>query len=142
MTDRKVSNIWQQLEQDEGLRLKPYRDSVGKLTIGVGRNLDDIGISESEARYLLDVDINQATERIIDHLPWAKNLDVVRMGVLQNMAFNLGIAGLLQFKNFLLAMETNNFEGAAEHMLDSKWAEQVGPRAHRLAEQVRTGEWK
>jgi lysozyme len=135
-------NIVEQLKRDEGVRWKPYRDQVGKLTIGVGRNLDDVGISPREADLLLVNDISRAEHGIDEHLPWALQLDDVRRGALINMAFNVGIAGLLGFREFLRLLEARQWAEAAKEMLQSKWAEQVGGRAHRLSTQIETGEWQ
>ena len=137
-----ISNIADQLRRDEGTRLKPYTDSVGKLTIGVGRNLTDKGITQDEANALLAGDIESARQELYQNLPWTINLDEVRRGVLVNMTFNLGIGGLLQFKNTLAHIQKGEWENAAADMLVSKWAEQVGPRAHRLALQVTSGVWQ
>jgi lysozyme len=128
-----------ELTRDEGLRLKPYRCSAGKLTIGIGRNLDDVGISHGEAEILLRNDIARAEADLDRDLPWWKTLDEVRRRVLVNMAFNLGIRGLLGFKNTLELVRTGRYLDAAQHMLDSKWAKQVGPRAVRLATMMRDG---
>ena len=132
----------EQLIRDEGLRLFPYRDSVGKLTIGVGRNLDDVGITAAEADVLLDHDITRATTAGLMRLPWASTLGDVRRAVLVNMAYNLGVGGLLGFRVALAAMERGDWPGAAAAMLDSRWARQVGARAKRLAEQIISGEWQ
>ena len=131
-----------QLRRDEGVRLKPYKDTVGKLTIGVGRNLDDVGISAVEADTLLRNDIQRAVQDLNDKLPWTMQLDESRRGVLVNMAFNMGIAGLLQFKNTLAHIQAGRWADAAAGMLASKWATQVGPRATRLAKQMETGVWQ
>jgi lysozyme len=128
-----------ELTRDEGLRLKPYRCSAGKLTIGIGRNLDDVGISHGEAEIMLRNDIARAEADLDRDLPWWKTLDEVRRRVLVNMAFNLGIRGLLGFKNTLELVRTGRYLDAAQHMLDSKWAKQVGPRAVRLATMMRDG---
>ena len=131
-----------QLVRDEGLRLKPYKDSVGKLTIGIGRNLDDVGISKDEAMVLLSNDILAATKSLETAFPWTMALDEVRLAALINMTFNMGIGGLAKFKNFLAACQQGNWTEARNQMLDSIWAEQVGARAQRLAIQVETGEWQ
>lgn len=131
-----------QLIRDEGLRLKPYKDSVGKLTIGVGRNLDDVGISADEADIFLQNDIQKATDSLLAQLPWVTQLDEVRQAVLINMTFNMGLSGLLQFRNTLKMIQSGDYSGASKEMLNSVWAKQVGPRAQRLSLQLETGEWK
>lgn len=124
----------------EGLRLKPYRDSVGKLTIGVGRNLEDVGISEQEAMVMLDADISKSlTDAQTFH--WFHNLDSVRQDVLVDMIFNMGLVRVLGFHKMLAALQAGDWNTAANEMLDSKWATQVGNRALELAKMIRTGEY-
>lgn len=130
----------EQLIRHEGVRLKPYRCTAGKLTIGVGRNLDDVGISKEEALYLLDNDIAKAESTLLQALPWVKDLDEQRRNVLINMTFNMGIDGLLGFKNTLSLIQAKRYEEAAKNMLQSKWAMQVGNRAVYLAKVMDTGE--
>lgn len=134
-----INDLAFQLRRDEGLRLKPYRDSVGKLTIGYGRNLDDVGIYSAEADCLLTNDIKAATVTLESHFPWTTDLEQVRKDVLLNMTFNMGIVGLAQFKQMLASVQAGNYAAASREMLDSKWAEQVGPRAQRLSIQMETG---
>ncbi len=110
----------EQLERHEGLRLKPYRDTVGKLTLGIGRNLDDKGITPQEARMLLHNDIEYFKRSIEVNIGVYSRLNDCRQNVLLNMAFNLGIAGLKTFKNMLLALENSDYEEAAKQMLSSK----------------------
>ena len=129
-----------ELVRDEGLRLRIYKDTVGKLTIGVGRNLDDVGISKDEAYLMLDNDIQRTSDSLDKNLPWWKTLDEVRQRVILNMAYNLGINSLLGFKNTLAMIKTGKYTEAAAAMLNSKWAGQVGARAQRLAEQMAKGE--
>jgi lysozyme len=128
-----------ELIRDEGLRLKPYVDTVGKTTIGVGRNLTDVGISRDEAEALLEHDIIRTLSGLNGALPWWTDLDPVRQRVLINMAFNLGIKGLLTFQNTLRAVREGRWQDAHDGMLASKWARQVGDRAKRLAEMMLTG---
>lgn len=137
-----IASLKDQLLRDEELRLKPYTDSVGKLTIGAGRNLTDKGISLQEAQLLLANDIADATADLQAKLPWTATLDDVRKGALVNMAFNMGIGGLLEFHDFLARMQRGDFSGAAGAMLDSLWARQVGARATRLSIQIQTGQWQ
>lgn len=135
-------NINEQLKRDEGVRGFPYTDTAGKLTIGVGRNLTDVGIFPDEIDYLLQKDIDRATATLLVQLPWFHTLDDARQGVLVNMCFNMGWKGLSGFQDTLSAFERGDWEAAATHMLDSLWAKQVNERANRLAEQVRTGVWQ
>lgn len=135
-------DIFDQLKRDEAVRLKPYRDTVGKLTIGVGRNLDDVGLSEAEANYLLGNDVAKATSGIRQKLPWVDSLDDARMGVLVNMAFNMGVDGLLKFVGMLGKMQRGLYDEAAAEMIDSAWYHEVGDRAKRLVIQMQKGEWQ
>lgn len=134
-------DIIEQLQRDEGLRLHPYTDTVGKTTIGYGRNLDDKGISATEAQTLLTNDVADVEAILTNRLPWFSNLDPIRQAVLVNMTFNMGFNGLEQFTKMLEAAAQGNWDEAATEMLDSKWATQVGDRASRLAQQMKTGEW-
>lgn len=134
-----IESLEDMLIRHEGLRLKPYRDSVGKLTIGVGRNLDDVGITEEEARYLLKNDIQKAVAEA-KRFPWYAKLNNPRKQAIIDMIYNLGASRFLGFKKMLAALEAGDYEAAAREMLDSKWAQQVGRRATELAEIMRTGE--
>jgi lysozyme len=127
------------LIKHEGLRLMPYHDSVGKLTIGVGRNIDDIGISNNEAMVLLKNDIQRVEDDLDTHLPWWRNMDETRQLVIADMCFNLGIGSLLGFKNTLSAMKEGRYRDAADGMGQSKWASQVGSRATHLIGMMREG---
>ena len=135
------TNITEQLIRDEGCRLMPYTDTTGHITIGVGRNLTDIGITYAEATNMLANDIANADRKLKAACPWVASLDGPRYGALLNMAFNLGVAGLLSFRQFLTACQNGQWEVAAHEMLESKWAEQVGSRAQRLSQQIETGQW-
>jgi lysozyme len=134
-----TETLKEQLIRHEDLRCKPYKDSVGKLTIGVGHNLDDKGISPRIAMLILDEDIQEATMLLEKNLPWTSSLDAARKNVLINMTFNMGIAGLLTFKNTLSLIQAKRYDEAAENMLKSKWATQVGIRAVELARIMKDG---
>lgn len=127
------------LVRHEGLKLKTYRCTAGKLSIGVGRNLDDVGISETEAMVLLENDINGVVRDLDRAIPWWAGLDDARREVLANMAFNLGLPTLLTFRNTLAAIKDGRYKEAAALMLQSRWATQVGNRARELAAQMETG---
>ncbi len=140
MEAKLLERIKEQLVRHEGLRLKPYRCTSGKLTIGIGRNLDDCGISQSEAYVMLINDIMNCEKQLQSKIPDIYNgLDEVRKSVLLNMCFNLGINGLLGFKNTLAFVKAGDWERAANNMLVSKWAKQVGRRAIDLSELMRKG---
>ena len=134
-----VSEILKEiLRRDEGVRFKPYRDTVGKLTIGVGRNLDDKGLSPAEVEFMLDNDIAEVRSQAAA-FHWFANLNAARQAVVLSMLFNLGFAGFLKFQRTIAAIESGRYADAATYMLESKWAGQVGQRAVRLAEMMRTG---
>lgn len=128
-----------QLVAHEGVRRKPYTDTVGKVTIGVGRNLTDRGLSDSEVTMLFENDISLCESELDARLPWWRNLDETRQHVLLDMCFNLGITKLMEFKRTLAYVEKGWFDLAAEAMLASRWADQVGARADRLAKMMHTG---
>lgn len=133
--------LTEQLLRDEGVEYKPYSCTADKLTIGVGRNLDDVGINHDEAMFMLNNDIARCVKEIDKNFPWSARLTDPREAALINMAFNLGITRLLKFKKMLAALEVGEYIVAAKEMLDSKWARQVPNRARRLAAQMETGKW-
>lgn len=128
-----------QLKVDEGVRVKPYRDTVGKMTIGVGRNLDDIGLRADEVEYLLENDVNIAEATAKALFPSFDELSDNRKAVLCNLAFNMGQARLAGFAKLRARVEAQDFDGASREMLNSGWASQVGNRAVRLATMMRAG---
>lgn len=125
----------------EKLRLKPYKCPAGKLTIGIGRNLEDRGISRREALFLFEEDVRQSLVECYSNFDFWHDLDGVRQAVLLDMCFNLGITKLLEFKQTLQFVREKKYKEAAEQMLKSRWAKQVGDRAQRLAQMMETGEW-
>jgi lysozyme len=129
------------LIRDEGERLSPYFDNAvpPRMTIGVGRNLTDRGISKEESRYLLQNDIDSHSQALDRFLPWWTTLDEVRQRALFNMCFNLGIAGLLGFKNMLEALQHKDWAGVSRHARSSTWFAQVGLRAVRIVYMFETG---
>ena len=127
------------LVKHEGLRLFPYVDTAGKVTVGVGRNLTANGLREDEVQLMLDNDINAAFGVCQQHVTCFGSLDSARQNVLVEMAFNLGGAGLAHFTKMLAALEKRDFAAAAEAMLASEWAKQVGQRAANLASAMRMG---
>ena len=126
------------LEQQEGFRAKPFRDSRGFLTIGNGTNLD-AGITRAQAEALMRCQLD-ANEPALLAFPWFAGLDPVRRGVVENMAYNMGVAGVLTFTDMISAIEAKDWPEAARQMLASDWAVQVGDRAKVLATIMETGE--
>ena len=141
-----MEKLTAQLRRDEGIKATAYQDHLGYWTIGVGRLIDSrkpgAGLRPDEIDYLLRNDINDRVQALKNALPCFGLLDEARQGALLNMAFQLGTAGLLGFKSTLALIAAGKYAEAAEQMLKSKWATQTPERAKRLAEQMKTGEWK
>ena len=154
-------DLIEKLIQHEGLRLEVYEDSLGIATIGIGRNLEDrgitpeelewmdipnmaivhtMGITEADAMYLAQNDVQIVEEELLRSHPCVENLDAVRQLVLVDMAFNMGVPRLGKFKKMWAAIHENNFDEAAKEMLDSRWANQVKSRSTKLAHAMHTGE--
>lgn len=158
-----------QIADHEGKESKPYKDTVGIWTVGIGRNLKRLFTKDEELvvfgsnpkynyeqlvsalnkkpltdiqmEYLFMKDLDEHAEKLYKDLPWIRSLDEVRQCVLINMAFNLGNAGLLKFKNTLKAVEEGRYSDAANGMANSTWAKQVKRRAVDLCEQMKTGKF-
>ena len=128
-----------QLRLHEGVEKTVYNDSEGIPTIGVGRNLRDRGLSDDEIDYLLSNDIDIVVRELDNVMPWWKDLDEVRQRVLCDLVFNLGMPRFSGFKKSISYMKQQMWDQAANELLDSKWARQVGKRAERLSEMMRTG---
>jgi len=141
------------LIEDEGMRQFPYVDCCakewkkcvckvkGKLTIGIGRNLDDIGLSESESIQLQRNDVNKMTSEVERSFYWFSKLNTPRRVVIISMAFNVGISGLKEFKKMIDCIESGDFGSAAKEMIGSQWSSQVKGRAIRLASIMKTGQF-
>lgn len=134
-----IDELIEHLKAEEGVKLKPYRCTQNRLTIGVGRNLDDVGISEEEADILLMSDIRRVHDQLDRNFPWWRGLSTPRRIALSSMCFQLGLYGLSKFKNMLAAMEAEDWDEAATQALDSLWARQTPGRAGRLAKKIREG---
>ena len=153
--------LMQKLVAHEGLRLQVYEDSLGIATIGIGRNLEDrgitpeelawmdipnmaivhtMGITEADAMYLAENDVQIVEEELLRAHPCVDRLDAVRQLILVDMAFNMGVPRLGKFKKMWAAIHENKFDEAAKEMLDSRWANQVKSRATKLAHAMHTGE--
>jgi lysozyme len=128
-----------ELTRDEGRRSRPYYDQGMRTTIGIGRNLSDVGLSDDEILYLLANDVARCEHDLDHNLPWWRTLDPVRQRVLLNMDFNLGWNSFGMFARFFSAVHQHRWDDAALEMLASRWHTQVGDRALRLEAMMRTG---
>lgn len=138
-------NVIRSLRGEEGEVLSEYKDHLGYSTIGVGRLIDKRkggGITKEESAYLLGNDVDKVIAQLNKRLPWWTKLDDARQGVLVNMAFQMGVDGLLGFKNTLAMIQAGKYSDAATGMLNSLWAKQTPARAKRMADQMRTGVWQ
>lgn len=130
------------LRRDEGVRYSPYLDTVGVSTVGVGHNLESkplpdgwtYPLSDEQVDQLLAEDLREVFDGLDRTLPWWRKLNYPRQRCLANMTFNLGLAGMLGFKNTLTAMQQGRYNAAGAGMASSKWAKQVGKRADRLVD--------
>jgi len=158
----RTENLIEKLIAHEGLRLEVYKDSLGIDTIGIGRNLEDRGISkdeldwmdypsieyvysdgisEADAMYLAQNDVQIVEDELLRAHPCVDRLDAVRQLILVDMAFNMGVPRLCKFKKMWAAVHENKFDIAAKEMLDSRWANQVKSRAVKLANAMHNGEF-
>lgn len=125
--------------KDEGFRRKPYRCTAGVLTIGYGTNLEE-GLDDDEAMFLLEHRLAKREHECRQAFPWFDRLGPVRQGVIVRMAYQLGTAGVMEFRNMRRALEAGDYAAAADAMLDSKWARHDSPaRAQREALAMRSG---
>jgi lysozyme len=136
-----------ELRLDEGVRYVPYNDTEGIPTVGVGHNLQasplpdvwSYPLTDDEVNQLLTNDLQNVFTALNNNLQWWTDLSDVRQRVLCNMCFQMGIGGLLGFRNTLKAVQSGNYGQAATGMLNSEWADQTPSRAQRLAAMMSTG---
>lgn len=135
------AQLTKELRRDEGVEYSPYKDTVGIWTVGVGHNMKakplpkdwTFPLTDAQVDQLLAEDLEEVFAGLDKNISWWRNLSYDRQRIMANMAFNLGIAGLMGFKNTLAHVQAERYQSAAEGMLASKWARQVGDRAKRLA---------
>ena len=144
-----VTNIYDQLKRDEGIRFTPYKDTRGFSTVGVGHNLDANPLPNEtypmfpvRAFEILNDDVSRIRGKLVGDLPWVANLPDVYEGILLNMSFNMGAHGTELFHHMLADIQSGNYAQAAVDMKNSAWYTQVGQRAERLALQMTTGVWQ
>ena len=134
-----------QLIVHEGLKLYPYRCSANKLTIGVGRNIEERGIAEDEALYLLNNDIDLSIKELTNEFAWFEKISETRQAAFIDLHFNMGMNRLLGFKKTLSLVERAvegdaSWQDVAHELLDSRWSEQVGSWAHVIADMIALGD--
>lgn len=134
-----TEKLKRQLTEHEDRKNFAYKDSVGKWTIGIGHNLEDTPISDRAVDTIFEDDLTYHITALQRALPWIDQLDEVRQHVLVDMAFNLGVVGLLKFKKMLAACKEGHYSDAVTEMKDSVWWYQVGNRAKVLAYMMETG---
>ena len=137
-----IEALRKQLLRHEGEVLHAYEDHLGYLTIGVGRLIDKRrggGITHDEAMMLLDNDIRRVIDELESRAPWFKRLDTTRQQAIANMAFQLGVSGLLGFRKMIGALDHGDYRKAADEALDSRWARQTPNRAREIADMIRKG---
>jgi len=139
-----MDKLLDMLKRHEGVETHAYECSEGKITVGVGRNIDQaggMGLSDDEIDYLLQNDVERVVKELAAEYPWFSDLDDVRRDAMVDISFNLGATRLRLFKRALAAMETGNYKEAATEFLDSRWAKQVGSRALELTDMISSGEY-
>ena len=127
------------LERDEGRRKRIYVDTVGKVSVGVGRNLTDRGLRDDEIDLMLTNDIAEVVGELDHALPWWRDLDEPRQRALANMVFNLGMPRLLGFPLMIAALRIGAWDEAAKQARNSRWYRQVGDRGERIATVIQYG---
>jgi len=129
-----MEGLREDLIAEEGIRLKPYLCPAGKTTIGVGRNLDDVGITQDEAMEMLDNDIDRVKAQLAKALPWLETKPQGVQRAIANMTFQMGLGGVLKFQKMLAALQARDYNAARREALDSAWAKQTPQRAGRVTD--------
>lgn len=132
------ADLVNQLILHEGFRLKPYVDTVGKVTVGIGHNLTDKGLTSGQVLDILNTDIDDTFAFLDKECPWWRTLSETRQLVLADMAFVM-MKKLLDFKGMIAAIKAGDFERAADSILNSKFGQQTGTRAITLSRMMRIG---
>jgi lysozyme len=130
------------LAREEGFVPHAYQDHLGYYTIGHGILIDKRrggGITEEESKYLLRRRVRKYDAQLDERIPWWRDLNKTRRTVLQSMAYQMGVDGLLRFRNTLAAVKRGDYARAAKGMRASLWARQTPGRAERHARAMERG---
>lgn len=134
-----METLKERIKRHEGFRARAYADTLGKMTIGYGRCLTTNGISEDEAEYMLNNDIEESQFALAQSFPWTLGLDDARKDVLAEMIFQLGVKGVMGFPKMIAAIRIGDFDSAAKEMLNSTWHIQTHARCEELSNIMLTG---
>ena len=140
-----MTRILEMLRKHESVETHAYVDSVGKTTIGVGRNIEagsGPGLSNNEIDYLLANDVERVNKELVNTFSWYKDLNIARKDAMTDLCFNIGLPRMMGFKKALAAMAIEDYETAAAEFLDSRWAKQVGSRSVTITDMVRSGDYR
>jgi lysozyme len=140
MTAAELATLTVQLKSDEGYRSKPYQDAKGKTTIGWGYNLSDDGLPLDIAQMLLDRRIEYTLRNLSVRWPAFLSLDGVRQQAIANLAYNLGVGGLMTFTRFRNLCEEGDWIGAGADLETTPWFGEVGARGYRIQKMIVTGD--
>ena len=127
------------LRRHEGFKDRPYRDTVGVLTIGYGWNLESDPMAREAAEIQMRMKLESLEALLLSKFDWYPNLSQTRKDVILNMCYNLGLDGFSNFRNTIWLLQNSRFAEAGEEMLKSKWAKQVGNRAIFLSDKMKAG---
>jgi len=132
--------IIKDLIHHEGKENFVYKDTKDIETIGVGRNLRDVGLSDDEIQYLLNNDIDRVEKQLDTYFPWwREKMEIVRRMII-SFVFNVGIGTAQKFPKMMKALEEDHYGVAVDELLynskgeKSKYYKQVGRRAKEMAE--------
>jgi lysozyme len=137
--------IFELLKREEGFVPHVYQDHLGYWTIGYGRLVDKRRggrIREGEAELMLKNDIEEVEAKLDEHIPWWRGLVRTRRTILTAMAYQMGIGGLMRFRNTLAAVKRGDYAEAARGMRASLWARQTPGRAERMAQAMERGRFR
>lgn len=129
MDARVLQEAAEYIQGHEGISLKPYYCTANKLSIGIGRNLDDRGITKEEAMFLFNTDLKLALSDLYRVFDDFDMLPATAQVVLIDMMFQLGLVRFCGFKKMIEQIKARNWEEAAKELMDSKYAKQVPSRA-------------
>ena len=143
-----IEALREQLKIDEDVKYEIYKDHLGYPTFGIGHLIteddpehgepDGTEISEDRVNEIFESDVAKFVSEAKILFPDLDELPDVAQQVIVNMAFNMGRPRLSKFKNFIAGVNDRDWTRAAEEMMDSRWADQVGARATRLRNLILT----